>query len=64
MQSWPELPLATMSSTSSKPGNWDTTRRPRLGLDAVIQVSRVAALPVLGPRGTQGRAQVLSVTQA
>lgn len=36
---WP-----TMSSTSSEPGDGDTTKQSLLGLDAVIQVSGVVAL--------------------
>ena len=33
-----------MSSASSEPGNGDSAERSRLGLDAVIKVSAVAAL--------------------
>lgn len=45
-----------MSSASSEPGDGDSTSRSRLGLDAVIQVSGVAALRhlLLGPPGHLG----------
>lgn len=55
-------PQPTMSSASSEPGNGDSAERPRLGLDAVIQVSGVAALrhpPGSRPQGHLGRERTL-----
>ncbi|XP_058520294.1 ciliary rootlet coiled-coil protein 2 [Ochotona princeps] len=40
-----------MSSTSSKPGNWDTAWRSRLGLDAVIQRLQDTILSPTASRG-------------
>lgn len=56
------VPQPTMSSASSEPGNGDSAERSRLGLDAVIQVSGVAAIrhpPGSRPQGHLGRERTL-----